>query len=96
MGQVRTPIRIEGGWLDSHFIRRARKPGRCDFFRSLKEGRCRAVIAAGELYAEGEGNDDAGGYGNDRYCLGCAGDEARLSVLKAVRENCTSHPEHQQ
>ncbi len=70
-------IRINGGWLDGHLIRRARKAHRCDAWLGWKRGRCDNVILPGSYYAEGEPNDRAGGYGDDRLCLECAGPEAR-------------------
>jgi hypothetical protein len=70
-------IRINGGWLDGHLIRRARKAHRCDAWLGGKRGRCDNVILPGSYYAEGEPNDRAGGYGDDRLCLECAGPEAR-------------------
>ena len=74
-------ININGGWLDRHLIRRARKTHRCDaWLGSTRYGRCANVILPGNYYAEGDPNDRAGGYGNDRLCLECAGPEARASV----------------
>lgn len=35
------------------------------------------IIKPGDSYAEGSPNDTAGGFGQDRYCLDCAGPEAR-------------------
>lgn len=35
---------------------------------------------------EGERNDDAGGYGVERYCLDCAGPEAQAAVGDDVAE----------
>lgn len=72
---------IQGGWLDGNRIRRARKDYRCDYWRGLQNGgMCKTRIKAGDLYAEGERNDTAGGYGVDRYCLACAGEEARQAA----------------
>lgn len=66
--------RLIGGWLDSHPVRTARKAGRCDYWRgSQNGGRCHTPINPGDRYIEGETNDEAGGYGNDRYCFDCAG-----------------------
>jgi hypothetical protein len=65
---------IREGWLQGHCIRRARKAHRCVC--------CGTNIPPGEAYAEGEGNDDAGGYGNDRFCLPCAKAMRRGQLLQ--------------
>jgi hypothetical protein len=70
-------IVIQDGWLKGHCIRRARKAHRCDYTHGVYNGgRCKTIIQPGDFYAEGEGNDSAGGFGNDRYCLSCAGYDA--------------------
>lgn len=72
----------EGTWKN-HLIRRARKAHTCDYYRGrLNGGRCGAKIAVGDDYMEGEMNDDAGGFGHDRYCLECAGPEARAAAYQ--------------
>ncbi len=76
---TRTPLEIKDGWLAGNMIRRARKPFTCGYWRGkLNGGFCKHVVQRGELYAEGEGDPyNAGGFGRDRYCLDCAGPEAR-------------------
>jgi hypothetical protein len=60
-----------GGWLDGNLVRTARKPHRCDFYPSAR--RCND-ISVGDRYCEGECNpDNAGGFGQYRYCFECAG-----------------------
>lgn len=59
---------VTSGWLAGHAIRVARKAGPCQYGRRF----CRAMIGVGDEYVEGEANDDAGGYGSDRYCMACA------------------------
>jgi hypothetical protein len=77
---------VEGGWLDGFPIRRARKPHRCNYWHGLHNGgRCKTIIQPGDFYVEGEGNDEAGGFGNDRYCLPCAGPEAQASAARATK-----------
>ena len=76
-------MKIESGWLAGNAIRRARKPGRCNYWHGKTIGRCKHLIAVGELYAEGEPNDEAGGWARDRYCLECAGEEARATAAAA-------------
>lgn len=61
---------VEDGWLKGSPIRTARKPHRCNYWQGLSNGgRCSHIIQIGEQYVEGDGNDEAGGYGNDRYCM---------------------------
>ena len=88
----KTPIQVNGGPWDGHVIRAARKIGRCDYFRGIRDDRpasqnglCPNVIRTGDLYLAGEMNDEAGGYGQDRYCLECAGVDARKSVECACK-----------
>lgn len=72
---------VIGGWPDGHHIRTARKAHRCDYDHGVGNGgRCKTIIQPGDRYVEGDANDGAGGYARDRYCLACAGDEARSSV----------------
>ena len=79
-------IWIQSGWLEGHPIRKARNAGQCDFWRgALHGGCCKTMIKPGDYYAEGERNDDAGGFGRDRYCMECAGVEARAALAKAQR-----------
>jgi hypothetical protein len=82
---MKTPLPIEGGWLDGRMIRRARKPFHCRYWHGRANGgHCKTIVQPGELYAEGESNDVAGGYGVDRYCIACAGDEVRATIEKAA------------
>lgn len=75
---------ITEGWLKGSTIRRARKAHRCDYWRGLAAGgKCPNIIQPGEDYAEGEPNDEAGGFGHDRYCLTCAGEEAQRAAVAA-------------
>ena len=79
---IKTPIEVTSGIWTGFLIRRARKSGQCQFYRGkLHGGMCQEVIQAGDLYLAGEGNYDAGGYGQDRYCKKCAADEIN-SVTK--------------
>jgi hypothetical protein len=78
-------ITVQSGTWAGFPIRKARKPGRCDYWRGV-DGRCKARIHAGDYYQQGEMNDDAGGYGNDRYCMDCAGDEAKASLAAALAD----------
>ena len=78
------PVIIQDGWLQGHCIRRARKAHRCDYSHGFSGGgRCKTIIQPGEIYAEGEGNERAGGFGNDRYCLPCAGYDASGELLSS-------------
>lgn len=89
MSAPRTPIIVESGTWSGNLIRRARKAGRCDYWRGLSNGgRCRNRIEPGDLYLEGEMNDDAGGYGADRYCLGCIGEHEGIqeAIAQALGE----------
>ena len=79
---LRTPIEVKAGPWSGYVIRRARKAGRCEYFRGIdhqrsasENGRCPRAITAGDLYLAGELNMEAGGYGQARYCLTCAGPE---------------------
>jgi hypothetical protein len=82
---------VQGGWLDGHPIRRARKSYRCDYWRGLSNGgRCNRPIRPSDLYVEGEMNDEAGGFGHDRYCPSCAGPEAEASVDLLNAEKATA------
>jgi hypothetical protein len=86
---------LKGGWLDGHCLRRARKPHRCVFDRVSFDDRgtrtlirCKTNIQPGDLYAEGDRNDDAGGFGCDRYCLACAGyDGEGYPTFFVIRKN---------
>ena len=75
--------KLIGGWLDGNLVRKARKPHRCDYYPSAR--RC-SDIAVGERYCEGECNpDEAGGYGQYRYCFTCAGyDPVTLAQIEQV------------
>lgn len=82
--QIKTPIKIEQGWLAGHLIRRARKPCRCQYWRgALSGGTCRKEIAIGDLYVEGEGTGETSRNGvllQERYCVECAGDGAAAAL----------------
>lgn len=72
-----SPWNQPGETWEGHPIRKARKAHRCNYWwgknnHPNKEGRCQNVIKPGDLYLEGEMNDEAGGYGADRYCAECA------------------------
>lgn len=61
---------MEAGWMKGSVIRTARKRHRCNYWMGTTNGgRCRHIIQPGEDYVEGDPNDDAGGYGNDRICM---------------------------
>ena len=64
---------ITGGWLAGHRVRTANKPHRCDYWRGARDGgTCRAPIAPGEQYVEGEPDLDAENpWAMERYCLSC-------------------------
>jgi hypothetical protein len=88
---IQTPIEVERGPWKGHVIRRARKAGGCEYFRgfdprraAFENGRCPRTIEVGDLYLAGEVTMDAGGYGQARYCLHCAGPEALAAALAAV------------
>lgn len=76
-------IIVQSGTWRGNPIRKARKPGKCEYWRG-EAGRCKAPIAAGDYYMQGEMNDAAGGYAADRYCMHCAGEEARAELAKAL------------
>jgi len=85
------PIIIAEGWLKGHCSRRARKAHRCVYDRVSFDDRgkrtlirCKINIQPGEAYAEGDRNDDAGGFGNDRFCLTCAGYDATGHLLPSA------------
>jgi hypothetical protein len=66
-------IQIQGGWLDRRLIRRARKATFCY--------NCESDILPGNHYAEMEVDPDvAGGFGQKKLCMVCAGPEAREAV----------------
>lgn len=83
--KVKTPINVTTGTWAGQKIRRARVGGQCDYWKG-QEGRCTNYIKPGELYMSGELNEDAGGFGQDRYCLMCAGDDAYRAIVKATEE----------
>ena len=61
---------MEVGWLKGNLVRRARKPHQCNYWMGLQAGgRCRHIIQPGEEYAEGDANEEAGGFGCDRICM---------------------------
>jgi len=67
-------IQIQGGWLDQRLIRRARKATFCR--------NCESDILPGNHYAEMEVDPDvAGGFGQKKLCMACAGPEAREAAL---------------
>ena len=75
-------IQVNEGWLAGNFIRRARKPGHCHYWRGKSNGgTCRKPINKGDLYCEGEPDDTSGNpWARDRYCLECAGPEVRAAL----------------
>jgi hypothetical protein len=90
-GEKPMPIIIAEGWLKGHCSRRARKAHRCVYDRVSFDDRgkrtlirCKINIQPGEAYAEGDRNDDAGGFGNDRFCLTCAGYDATGHLLPSA------------
>ena len=84
-GERRT-LEVNGGWLDGHRIRKARKAHTCDYFKGASNGgHCNKPIAAGAFYCEGLVNPDrAGGFGHFRYCAECAGPEAANAIARAT------------
>jgi hypothetical protein len=81
----------KGPWA-GHRIARARKAGRCDYWKGrFNGGRCPNVIAADDHYLNGENNPyKAGGYAQDRYCMDCAGEEARQALMEKTHERLYS------
>jgi len=84
-----SPVKVIGGVWHGCLLRTARKAGRCDYSRGFKDdrpasenGRCPNRINVGDRYMEGEMNDEAGGFGHDRYCMQCAGPEARAALVE--------------
>lgn len=76
-------MQVEGGWLDGSFIRRVRKPGKCEYWRGKSSGGfCRKPLNVGDLYVEGEHTDTSNPWQMDRYCVECAGPEAVATVNK--------------
>ncbi len=80
---------VQTGWLSGSAIRQARKEYRCDYWRGKSNGGfCRKPITAGAFYVEsGEGNGESTRNGvllQDKYCLDCAGPEARASLSPAA------------
>ncbi len=74
-------IRINGGPIGGHTMRRARKEYSCDGWSNALPGhRCPNKIIPGDYYALGIRGALSGGFGVDRLCLECAGPEARASV----------------
>lgn len=75
-------LQVQGGWLNGHFIRKARKVYRCQYWRgSNSGGTCRKVILPGALYVEGELSDYSGNpWACDKYCPTCAGVEAVATI----------------
>jgi hypothetical protein len=73
---------IFDGWLEGKAVRRARKPGRCQYWRGRGNGgNCRNRIEPGQFYAEGDYDDcSESPFARQRYCLTCAGDEAIATV----------------
>jgi len=70
---------IDGGWLKGHRISVARKRGRCEYNHGQSAGgRCQHIISVGEKYVQGEIRHN--GIGQERYCLACAGPEARRAA----------------
>lgn len=80
------PLRVTQGWLAGHRIRRARKEHRCDYWHGRANGgRCDKSIASDDFYVEGDISPDrAAGFGHDRYCLDCAGADARAALANAI------------
>jgi hypothetical protein len=67
------PTTISGGWLDGRYVRKARTATYCC--------ECERDIAPGAHYAEMEVDPDAaGGFGQKKLCIPCAGPEARLAA----------------
>lgn len=65
------PHTIETGTWKGCVVRRARKPGRCQYWMGKdKGGMCSKRIEAGDKYFEGE-NDNwkAGGFAMKRFCM---------------------------
>jgi hypothetical protein len=77
-------ITVQTGTWAGQPLRVARKPHRCDYWHGLERGKCAAIILPGDYYLQGEMNDSAGGWGYDRYCMECAGEEARQSLPKVA------------
>lgn len=74
--KVITPLEVKEGVWAGKVIRRARKEGRCEYWLGVP-GQCKNIIKSGDLYMTGEQNGEAGGFGQERYCMDCAGADAR-------------------
>jgi len=80
-------MEITSGPWTGHLIRRARKSRICEYGITISgdpTSHCTRVIEPGDLYVEGELNPcKAGGYGQDSYCLDCAGSDAQEAIRNA-------------
>lgn len=74
---VKRGDRLGSGWLKGRRVRQARKAGTCDYLNGVIWRKYPHTVQPGALYVEGDPNESAGGYGNDRYCLACV----RLSYV---------------
>jgi hypothetical protein len=78
---MRTPIEVISGPWEGHLIRRARKSGSCEYWKGANAGG-RAPIKVGDLYMEGEHHPGkAGGFAAERWCMNCAGNDAKRRIL---------------
>ena len=93
---ARSPFIVDLGWLEGRIVRTARKPGQChNHFVGGK--RCPIFIQPGDLYVEGDVVDLP--FTRARYCLTCAGPEARESIAHRrpdlVRDGKVARPKVQ-
>ena len=88
--KIRKAVTIDHGWLEGNVCRTARKPHRCQACNSKGPGtgRCTNIIQPGERYVEGEMELYSHPNARERYCLECAGPEAR----ELAERFCTPHP----
>lgn len=83
--RAQTPIRVQAGPWAGHMIRRARKAGHCHYWKGANNGgTCRAPLAPGDLYLEGEPQYDfnPNPFAVERWCMECAGEEARAAIAE--------------
>jgi len=71
---------VEGGAWNGYLIRTARKEGQCNYSRGEGIGRCPNILKPGDQYVEGDVIDLP--FTRARYCMQCAGPEARATWVQ--------------
>ena len=91
----KTPLRVTAGPWHGHFIRRARKPGSCAYYKAGRNGGwCNTPINTNDLYLEGEPDTDSPSpWATKRYCLECAGPDARRALTMSDRPGTGCGPD---